>query len=51
MSMYKEKGGALGTIADVNGNYKIKFYICKSVLVFSFIGYETQEVPVGNKFS
>ena len=43
------KGGALGTITDVNGNYKIDVPNSKSVLVFSFIGYETQEVPVGNK--
>lgn len=43
------KGGALGTITDVNGNYKIDVPNSKSVLVFSFIGYETQELPVGNK--
>lgn len=43
------KGGSLGTITDVDGNYKIDVPNSKSVLVFSFIGYETQEVPVGNK--
>ena len=43
------KGGSLGTITDVDGNYKIDVPNSKSVLVFSFIGYETQEVSVGNK--
>ena len=40
------KGGALGTITDVNGNYKIDVPNSKSVLVFSFIGYETKVVTV-----
>lgn len=43
------KGGALGTITDVDGNYKIDVPNTKSVLVFSFIGYETQEIAVGNR--
>ena len=43
------KGGSSGTITDVNGNYKIDVPSSKSVLVFSFIGYEKQEVAVGNK--
>lgn len=43
------KGGTLGTITDVDGNYKIDVPGSKSVLVFSFIGYETQEITVGNK--
>lgn len=41
------KGGALGTITDIDGNYKIEVPTSKSVLVFSFIGYETQEITVG----
>nr|WP_302436869.1 TonB-dependent receptor [Bacteroides intestinalis] len=43
------KGGSLGTITDIDGNYKIDVPNSKSVLVFSFIGYETQEIAVGNK--
>lgn len=43
------KGGALGTITDIDGNYKIDVPDSKSVLVFSFIGYEKQEILVGNK--
>lgn len=45
----KVKGGSGGTITDIDGVYKIQVPNSKSVLVFSFIGYETQEIPVGNK--
>lgn len=45
----KVKGGSGGTITDIDGIYKIQVPDSKSVLVFSFIGYETQEVPVGSK--
>lgn len=39
----------LGTISDVNGNYRIKIQSYQ-VLVFSYIGYDQQEIPVkGNK--
>lgn len=43
------KGTAIGTITDIDGNYKLDVPSSRSVLVFSFIGYETQEVTVGNK--
>lgn len=43
------KGGSLGTITDIDGNYKIDVPNSKSVLVFSFIGYVTQEISVGNQ--
>lgn len=43
------KGGSTGTITDVDGNYKIDVPNSKSILVFSFIGYEKQEVAVGNR--
>lgn len=39
----------LGTISDVNGNYRIKVESYQ-ILVFSYIGYDKQEIPVkGNK--
>ncbi|UII31628.1 TonB-dependent receptor [Fulvivirga ulvae] len=37
-----------GTITDVDGNYSLKAS-SNDVLVFSFIGYRTQEVPVGTQ--
>lgn len=43
------KGTANGVITDIDGNYAVVVSNEKSVLVFSFIGYQTQEVVVGNK--
>jgi TonB-linked SusC/RagA family outer membrane protein len=42
-----EKGTANGTTTDVNGRFAVNVEGENSVLVFSFIGFETQEVPVG----
>ena len=38
-----------GAISDINGRFKITVSSSKSVLVFSFIGYENQEVLVGKQ--
>lgn len=38
----------LGTAADVDGNYKIKAGI-NDVLVFSFLGFDTKEIPINGK--
>ncbi len=43
------KNSQLGTVSDANGNYQIKLPEGGSVLVFSFIGYTTQEINIGNK--
>lgn len=40
------KGTTLGTITDVDGNFKITVPSGKSVLQFSFIGFENKEVDV-----
>ncbi len=42
------KGTQKGTTTDVNGEYTIAVPNEQSVLVFSFVGYETAEVVVGN---
>ncbi len=42
-----EKGTTKGTIADANGNYSISVRGSSSVLIFSFIGYKSQEVTIG----
>ena len=42
------KGTTTGTITDFNGNYKLNVSD-GSVLVFSFIGYTTEEVEVGSR--
>ncbi len=41
-----EKGTKNGTVTDVNGEYQIQISSEKTVLIFSFIGYEPQEVKV-----
>ena len=43
-----EKGTSNGAISDFDGNYKIKAST-GATLVFSFVGYETLEVSVGNR--
>lgn len=43
------KGTMLGTVTDADGNFNITVPNVKSVLIFSFIGYATQEITVGNK--
>lgn len=45
------KGTTLGSITDIDGNYSINISDPNVVLVFSFIGYKTIEVPTGGKFS
>ncbi len=42
------KGTTTAVVTDVNGNYSITT-AGNSTLVFSYIGYSTQEVPVGGK--
>jgi len=42
------KGTNTGVISDMNGRYSIDVPNNDAVLVFSYIGYLTQEIPVGN---
>lgn len=44
-----EKGTTNGTITDVDGNYSISVAGANAVLVFSSIGFATQEIEVGNR--
>ena len=44
-----EKGTTNGTVTDAGGNYRIVLTSSNAVLVFSFVGAETQEIPVGNQ--
>lgn len=43
------KGTTTGTITDVSGNYSLTAPSANSTLVFTFIGYTTQELAVGNR--
>ncbi|WP_394972827.1 SusC/RagA family TonB-linked outer membrane protein [uncultured Croceitalea sp.] len=42
------KGTGQGTTTDIDGNYALDVSFPENVLIFSSLGYETQEVLVGN---
>lgn len=44
-----EKGTANGTTSDAEGNYTISVASGNSILVFSFIGFQTQEIQINNR--
>tara|TARA_R110002049_G_scaffold306093_3_gene503988 strand:- start:5248 stop:8691 length:3444 start_codon:yes stop_codon:yes gene_type:complete len=44
------KGTNTGTVTDFDGKYAIMVPNPENVLIFSFLGYETQEVVVNNRF-
>ncbi len=45
------QGTSIGTVTDLEGNYSIEASGPESVLNFSFIGFETQRITVGNNTS
>src|SRR6187402_2714191 len=44
------KGTTMGTVTDANGNYTVNAS-ASDVLMFSFIGYTTEEITVGQQTS
>lgn len=46
-----EKGQAKGTVTDANGSFSLKVTSAKSILLFQYVGYETQEVQLKNQQS
>lgn len=45
----KLKGTTTGTVTDVNGKYSLTVPDGTGTLVFSFIGFTTQEIAIGNR--
>lgn len=43
------KGTQTGTITDIDGKYSLNVESDSDILVFSFVGYETQEIMIGNQ--
>lgn len=43
------KGTTSGSISDLNGNFRIDIPAESNILVFSFLGFKTQEVNVGSQ--
>ncbi|MFT3932876.1 MAG: SusC/RagA family TonB-linked outer membrane protein [Chitinophagaceae bacterium] len=48
-SVYVKGSPSTGTVTDVNGLYKLSVSKPNAVLVFSFVGMETTEVPLAGK--
>ncbi|WP_345030304.1 TonB-dependent receptor [Ravibacter arvi] len=45
------KGTQRGITTDFDGNYRMELDNGEGVLVFSFVGYKTQEIPINNRTS
>jgi TonB-linked SusC/RagA family outer membrane protein len=45
------KGTTVGITTDINGGFSLSVPTDSKVLIFSFIGMKTQEIPIGNKAS
>ncbi len=43
------KGTTQGTVTDIDGNFTLKVSNTADVLVFSFVGFEPQEIKVGDR--
>lgn len=43
------KGTTIGTVTDIDGNYRISVPGEESILVFSSIGYTSEELEIGNR--
>ncbi|WP_211217379.1 SusC/RagA family TonB-linked outer membrane protein [Neolewinella persica] len=44
-----EAGNLIGTVTDFDGNFSIDVPENNSILIFTYTGYDTQEVPVGGR--
>ena len=44
-----QKGTTNGVSSDFDGNYTITLTLGQKVLVFSYLGFQTVEIPIGNK--
>ncbi|MEI9919072.1 MAG: SusC/RagA family TonB-linked outer membrane protein [Bacteroidota bacterium] len=44
-----EKGTNKGTVSDQDGNFSVEVSGGNAILVFSFVGYKTAEIPVDNQ--
>lgn len=45
------KGSTVGTVTNLEGEYRLEVPASDAVLVFSFIGYLSEEIPVGDQTS
>lgn len=45
------KGSTIGTMTDVDGNFQIENVPDNAILIISYIGYHSQEIPINGKSS
>lgn len=45
------KGSSGGTITDIDGHFYIEVPDKSSILVITYVGFKTQEIPVGNNIN
>ena len=45
------KGSGLGTTTDLDGNYTLAVENSESIIVISYVGYQTQEIVIGDQTS
>ncbi|MDR2914260.1 MAG: TonB-dependent receptor [Tannerella sp.] len=43
------KGKSQGVATDIDGHYSISNIVANDILIFSYLGYQSQEIAVGNK--
>ena len=43
------KGTSSGTVTDIDGNYRLNVPQGGTILTFSFIGYQSQDIDIGNQ--
>ena len=43
------KGSSTGTVTDIEGRYTIEVDDAATVLIFSFVGFNTEEIEIGNR--
>ena len=48
-AIVQEENAKRGTVADLNGNYELTTSSADATLLFSYIGYDTQRIPVAKK--
>ncbi|HEY0610773.1 MAG TPA: carboxypeptidase-like regulatory domain-containing protein, partial [Chitinophaga sp.] len=44
-----EKGKTTGTVTGVDGKYRLTVSSTSAVLIFTYIGYQTQEMPLNGR--
>lgn len=50
-TVYQKGNSSNGTVADINGHFRLNISGQNPILIISFIGYQTQEIAINGKYS